>query len=217
MLKPEHPQTLASMHTLALLHRARGRCDRAEPLAKQAVDGMLRVLGPEHPETLNATNNLARVYLDLGRYDRVEELLVPALEIESRSLGEDHHRTLDARYTLGWSRVLQRRYAEAEPLLRRCLAFLDRKRPEDWMRLHIRGLLGASLLGRGRYAEAESLLLDSYEGLRGPKSRLRREETPRIAEAGARIVELYDAWGKKDKAAEWRAQLGSHANSRPGP
>jgi non-specific serine/threonine protein kinase/serine/threonine-protein kinase len=216
-LKPEHPETLASMHTLAMLHRAEGRCDLAEPLARQAVDGMRHVLSPEHPETLNATNNLARVYLDLRQYDRVEELLVPALEIENRILGEDHRRTLNARHTLAWSRVLQRRYAEAEPLLRRCLAFLDTKRHEDWMRLHIRGLLGASLLGRGKYAEAEPLLLDSYEGLRGPKSRLPREEAPRIAEAGARIVELYEAWGKKDKAADWRGRLGPHADTQPGP
>jgi tetratricopeptide (TPR) repeat protein len=216
-LNPEHPSTLASMHNLALLHRARGRFDEAERLARQAVDGMHRAIGPEHPQTLGATNHLARVYLDLGRYDRVEELLVPALEIERRKLGEDHHRTLDARYTLGWSRILQRRYDEAEPLLRRCLAVLDRKGPDDTMRFHIKGLLGASLLGRGKYAEAEPLLLDSYEGLRGPKSRLRREETPRIAEAGARIVELYDAWGKRDKAAEWRARLGPHPETRPGP
>jgi hypothetical protein len=29
----------------------------------------------------------------------------------------------------------------------------------------------------------------------------------RVAEAGQRIVRLYAAWGKADKAAEWRTKL----------
>jgi hypothetical protein len=29
-----------------------------------------------------------------------------------------------------------------------------------------------------------------------------------LGEAGERIVEFYEAWGKKEKAAEWRAKLG---------
>jgi hypothetical protein len=29
-----------------------------------------------------------------------------------------------------------------------------------------------------------------------------------LTEAGARIVQLYDAWGKRDKADEWRRKLG---------
>jgi hypothetical protein len=28
-----------------------------------------------------------------------------------------------------------------------------------------------------------------------------------VADAGARIVQLYDAWGRKDKADEWRKRL----------
>jgi len=29
----------------------------------------------------------------------------------------------------------------------------------------------------------------------------------RLAAAAERVVQLYEAWGKKDKAAEWRAKL----------
>jgi len=39
-----------------------------------------------------------------------------------------------------------------------------------------------------------------------------------LPEAGARIVALYEAWGKKDKAAEWRKRLAPAADTtKPKP
>jgi hypothetical protein len=32
---------------------------------------------------------------------------------------------------------------------------------------------------------------------------------PVLADAGKRVVQLYERWGKPEKAAEWREQLGS--------
>ncbi len=64
-------------------------------------------------------------------------------------------------------------------------------------------VLGAALTGLGRYDEAEPLLLQSYPDIledRGPEHR-------RTREAARRIVALYDAWGKPDLAAEWRARV----------
>jgi hypothetical protein len=37
-----------------------------------------------------------------------------------------------------------------------------------------------------------------------------------VAESGARIIELYDSWGKKEKADYWRARLyPPEAETRP--
>ena len=69
-------------------------------------------------------------------------------------------------------------------------------------------MVGAALAGQKKYAEAEPLMIEAYEGLKEREARipfLWRKKRP--AEAGARIVDLYDAWGKKDKAAEWRNKL----------
>jgi hypothetical protein len=52
-------------------------------------------------------------------------------------------------------------------------------------------------------------LLSAYEGLKEREARipfLWRKKRP--AESGARIVALYDAWGKTDRAAVWRKKLG---------
>ena len=76
------------------------------------------------------------------------------------------------------------------------------------MTFHARSLLGGACLGRANYAEAEPLVIEGYEGLKTHAEQLSPLYARfRIAEAGQRIVRLYEAWGRAEKAAEWRAKL----------
>jgi len=67
-------------------------------------------------------------------------------------------------------------------------------------------LLGASLMGQGKYAEAEPLLIAGYKGLKKLSPAIAVEAN--LPEAGQRLVRLYTAWGKPDQADEWRRKLG---------
>ncbi len=51
-----------------------------------------------------------------------------------------------------------------------------------------------------RYDEGELLLLEALDHIEG-------ESQKRTASVVRSLVALYDAWGKPDKAAEWRAKL----------
>ncbi len=62
---------------------------------------------------------------------------------------------------------------------------------------------GVCLAGLGRYAEAEASLLEGHELI----ERGFGVEHARTVEAIRALIDLYDAWGKPDKAAEWRAKL----------
>ena len=55
-----------------------------------------------------------------------------------------------------------------------------------------------------RFREAEPLLLRSYSIIRDEWGDANR----RSRNASDRIVDLYHAWGRPEKAAEWRAKLG---------
>jgi hypothetical protein len=66
----------------------------------------------------------------------------------------------------------------------------------------------ASLLGQRKYADAEPWLLQGYEGLKAWAAQRPAVPQPRLREAGARIVRLYEAWGQAKKAAEWKVRLG---------
>ena len=102
---------------------------------------------------------------------------------------------------------MQGEYAAAEPLLRECLAIRAAKLPDVWLTFHARSQLGGSLLGQKKYAEAEPLVLTGYEGMQAREAWISGRDKNWLIEAGARIVALYDAWGKPGAAAAWRAKL----------
>ena len=99
------------------------------------------------------------------------------------------------------------RWIEAEPLLRECLRLREKKGPDDWFYYLTQSQLGAALAGQKRHAEAEPLLVRGYEGLKAREAKIAAPRRTDVAEATARIVPFYAAWGKPDKADEWRKRL----------
>jgi len=73
----------------------------------------------------------------------------------------------------------------------------------------VTSLLGASLSGQGKYADAEPLLLQGYDGLVQQQASMPPylNAPRRITESLERLVQLYDAWGKPTQAAEWKQKL----------
>ena len=65
-------------------------------------------------------------------------------------------------------------------------------------------ILGEALLDQKKFAEAEPLLLSGYEGMKQREDTIPSQEKPRLTKALERLVKLYEAWGKKDKAMKWR-------------
>ena len=108
---------------------------------------------------------------------------------------------------LGWTLLQANQPADAEPVLRECLAIRHKKEPDAWNTFHTQSMLGSSLLGQKRYADAEPLLLGGYEGMKQRAAEIPLPGKDRVIEALERLVQLYDAWGKKDQADLWRTKL----------
>lgn len=99
------------------------------------------------------------------------------------------------------------KFAEAEPVARECLALREKQIPDDWLTCNARSVLGGCLLGQKKYAEAEPLLLSAYEGMKQREAKIPAVGKPRLKEALERLVQLYDATGRSDQAAEWKQKL----------
>jgi hypothetical protein len=133
--------------------------------------------------------------------------------------------------SLGWLLLDKGEPQQAEPVLRETFAIFQKRAQHDqpaeagpfphespdnqekdpyavWLRSQTMSLLGASLLGQRKYAEAEPLLIRGYEGLKSRELRFRQFQKT-VPEAAARLVQLYEAWGKPEKAADSRAKLTS--------
>ena len=204
VLGMEHPDTLVSQSKLASLYKDQGRYDEAEPLLEQTLQLRRRVLGMEHPDTLVSQSKLASLYKDQGRYDEAEPLLEQTLELRRRVLRENHPRTLTSIGSLAGLYVKQGRYDEAEPLYAAAVSAARTALPDKhWkmgMHLYNYGCLATKL---ERYADAEAMLLESREILETALGVTHRRTIKTIRH----LVELYDAWGRPDQAAEWRTKL----------
>ncbi len=65
----------------------------------------------------------------------------------------------------------------------------------------------SALLGQKKYADAEPLLLSGYEGLKLRETMISPGGKVHLKEAIQRLVKLYEATDKADKAARWKEKL----------
>ena len=199
---PEHPNTLYCMSNLAFLYEAEGKYAEAEALFSQTAEVERRVLGSEHPDTLATISGLASVYERQGNYPLAETCAAQALDGRRHALGSESPDTIASQADLALAYLSEGKFAEGEPLAREALE-KEAVWPDSWQRFRAESLLGASLAGERKPAEAEPLLLDGYQGMLARKDRIAVPDQYHLELAHRWLIQLYEDWGKPAKAAEW--------------
>ncbi len=199
----EHHYTLKSMDFLAGTYAAQGKYMQAAALFTRTLESERRVLGPEHPDFLITLSDVASMYQREGKYAQAEIYAAQALAGQRRALGSEDPQTMSSTADLALAALSQGKFDEAEPFSREALEFNRKVQPGDWQRFHAESLLGASLAGQKKYAEAEPLLLEGYQGMAARKDKIPVPDWYYLDLAHNWIAELYRAWGKPEKAAEW--------------
>jgi tetratricopeptide (TPR) repeat protein len=216
MLGPNHIRTLVATSILAERCREARKTDEALHLFKKAFELMKAhpEMGPEHFDTVRAMEGLAGTYMDIGKLDVALGLFYEALERRRASLGSEHPQTLLTMQDLGRCLLRAGKPEKAEAILRECLSLRARDQPDDWNTCDTRSQMGDVLLSQKKYAEAEPLLLAGYEGLKQCADKIPAADKVRVTEALDRLVRLYEATGKPDEAAKWRAERATYDSSR---
>jgi tetratricopeptide (TPR) repeat protein len=207
---PNNPETFPTRNNLAIAYSNTGRTTEAVALHEENLKLCEEKMGPDHPYTLNSLRNLATSYERLGRWTDAEARRRMALARRRKS-----HRTEKANVALlareleglGFNLLKQSMWSEAERALRESLAICEKTQPDDWERFNAMSLLGGSLLGKGKYTEAESLLLQGYEGMSARARKIPAWRRSLVLEAAERVLQLYESWNKPEQAAEWRGKL----------
>jgi len=132
---------------------------------------------------------------------------VRLLELQRHVLGADHPRQLGTANDLAALYVTQGKYAAAEPLLREALGSYDHSKTDTWGRYYCQSLLGASLAGQKKYAQAEPLLLSGYSGMLQRRATIPWDRRSALQHGVEWICHLYENWGKPERAAAWRGTL----------
>ncbi len=115
----------------------------------------------------------------------------------------------------GASLLEAKEFAKAEPILREAFAVREKTQPDDWSTFNTESLLGGVLLGRENYEEAESLLLEGYEGLRVRKKAIPPLASHRTLEALDRLINLYTVTNKPEQLQKWQAERARYSSNSP--
>jgi eukaryotic-like serine/threonine-protein kinase len=172
VLGRDHPDTLASMNSLADVLADEGHYTEAEDLDRKTLDVCRRTLGPKHPDTLSSMNSLADVLRREGNYAEAEKLDRETLAVRRSVLRPDDRDTLSSMNNLALVLQSEGQYSEAESLGRQVL---DKRRrvlgPTHSDTLSSLSNLANVLLLEGQYADAEKLdkeALDAQTVVFGP-------------------------------------------------
>ncbi|MEW6251276.1 MAG: serine/threonine-protein kinase [Planctomycetota bacterium] len=204
-------ETLSSLGGLAYLTE---NLAEAEALLREALQIQIATFGEEHQTVASTRTTLGAVLREKGDFETSAAILRQALETQQGLFPAGHPSIAGSLLQLGLVLTASNRPDEAEPLLREALDIRRRHFGDHWLTASATSALGACLTGLGRYEEAEPLLTESYRVLKASRD-LHDIHT---RQAVRRIVDLYEAWKRTEKAAEYRAQMEpvSSAGARSG-
>ncbi|MCJ7681801.1 MAG: tetratricopeptide repeat protein [Candidatus Aminicenantes bacterium] len=204
VLGEEHPDTLKANYDLASLYLLQRRYGECEKLALKTLESQRRVLDEDHPDTLASKANLVTLYFNQGRYEDAENNAVEILETRQRVLGENHPETLKSMLNLAIIYRWTKDYKKAEELCIKAGDLFRKVLGEDHPdTLSSIELLGSLCLEQELWQQAEEHLLAAFYGFQAALGE-EHSSTQRVIK---KLCDLYTAWNKPNKAAEYRRLL----------
>jgi tetratricopeptide (TPR) repeat protein len=164
ILGAESVDAAETENALGVLMNVTDRPAEAAPHFAHALAVRERHLGPDDPATLESLQNLAMTYVDLGRLDEAEPLMRRSVAGHAKTAPDHPHRLLGLN---GLAVLLYRQgkfadaAAQAETLVGLQQTGFGADHPQT---LVTENLLGLSILGLDRPADAERHLRKAYDG-----------------------------------------------------
>lgn len=198
-----HPTLAHSLHTLAQVRQAQGDLQEAETLMRQALAIRISALPDDHALVASSRIGLGAILREKESSAEAESLLRSALDALEESPQANGPVLAAALTELGILLSDTDRADAAEALLRRALDLRRALQPGRPPQAHTASALGACLARRGRFEEAEQLLVDGL----GTLEKAYGVGHPSTARTLRNLVQLYERWEKPELAAQYQRQL----------
>ncbi len=206
-LGPLHPRVAISTHNLGLLYLLKGDVKAAMRTSREALAIAEAGLGKEHRSTEKIKVQLALALLADHEFSEADRLIGEAYAFAREKVEPTDRLMAAVLRAQGQSLYEQKNYQGAETHFRQAVGILQmRAGASAYLTVSTGADLGSSLVQIGRFQEAEPLVLAFYR-------RAVPVDRPKAVE---RVVQLYDASGNHEKAAEYRKLLpaGSSAKTK---
>jgi tetratricopeptide (TPR) repeat protein len=195
--------------SLGRIFLEQGRLTAADSVYDVARTKLRDLYDPPHPYLAKVTWGEGEVRRRQGRLAAAEQLFQDAQTAVREVYPPGHQSRARPMVSLGQIRMEQGRLAVADSLFQEALAVRTKAFGDDnWLVAVTRGELGRCRTRQVRYSEADSLLTTAYDVLRTKRPEDERYRR-RVRTA---LVELYEKWGKPQRAERYRQDLTADAS-----
>ncbi|MBL8205500.1 MAG: serine/threonine protein kinase [Blastocatellia bacterium] len=194
-LGEDAPNVAISLHNLASILRRKGDYAGAEQVLRETLTLRRKLYPTAHPDLALTIYNLGTLMLDQKKYDEAETLLREALAMRVKVMPNDYQFFGRTQIELGRVLVRKNKLAEALPLLNEGLRIARKNNDKGYIPHALDGL-GELYLAQKKYPEAELFLVEGHAAYQAIK------DTPRAQDIQKKLIDLYIAWGKPEKAAQ---------------
>jgi tetratricopeptide (TPR) repeat protein len=201
------PELAGVLNNFSLLLEDENKFSDAEQFCRRALAIRQAFLPANHLDIAESMNNLAMILRDETKLTEAELFCRQVVAMRKQLSDGENPGVAQATFNLGNVLRDQQKHGEAEESFRKCLAIREKIMPEHWQTFCTRSTLGACLADQKKYAEAEPFLVTGFEGMKRLKGPFPAEVKPRMQEAVERLVQVCEATGQSDRAAEWRREL----------
>jgi eukaryotic-like serine/threonine-protein kinase len=194
-----HPETLMTLANLGVNYSDAGR-------PKDAIAAYEEVhrASAAAPALQWVESPLLEAYAKSNERDKAFDLIKKRLARVRQTPGDPQIAGTLA--SIGMAQLTLKEWKDAEKTLSECLSIRRKTQPETWSTFNTQSLFGAALLGQKKYAEAEPVLLNAYEGLKQREASIPSHSKERLYDALDRLIELYIVTKKPDDVRKWKAE-----------
>ena len=182
-----------------------GQLDEADRVLREGLERAAPRLGPDHQWTDAFHWLQIRVWIVQGHVEKAVALGLEALGVRRRVYPAGHPLIAAALMDFGHGLVRMKRFDETEAALSESVSIFAGS-PVRWLRI---SQLGLSAGTEPAWWAGGGLQRPSRTSRPPKRGCGEARTTPRryYREGVVQLVKLYEAWGKSDQAARWRAQL----------
>ena len=199
-----HPQVAATLVEIGYLYAMTRRPAAADTVLANAIT-LLRAAYPEgQTELARALRGRGQVLGQLKRWPEALPLVREAVTILRRSLGENTIDVAMAQLDVSFTLAKTEAYEESAVVATDARRILREQLGQENSLVYLAEIaLGDALRGQRQYVQAESLLVRAYRRFEVPKPVTK----PWRDRALVSLVRLYEAQGRTDQAATYRAKI----------
>jgi len=210
LFDPNDPSLVDSKKALTRVYLLSKQYEKVLPLCDSVIANLKRLNGPDTTDTLEFLDMAATASAGLKLLEQEEEYQRELIRVTALLYGKTSERTTRVMDRLALQLLTRGKWEAAEKVLRECLSIREELalHPQAhlprWVILNTKSMLGEALLGEKKFAEAEPLVLQSAEQMLADERSVPPRDRDDLQRAIDRVVQLYTATGKMEKASEWR-------------